>query len=88
MLRETHRLAQENNKMLRAMRRNAMIRSMVKLIILAAFALASFYVYTEYVAPLLSSMLEAYQQVQGTSAEARAQLAQFQEFFDRFSPGQ
>ena len=90
MLRETHRLAQENNKMLRAMRRNAFLGGIVRLVVWAALIILPIWFYMTYLAPVMESMMETYQQIQGTSAQAQAQFGQFSEmweqFQNRFSP--
>ena len=88
MLRETHQLAKENNKMLHAMRRNAFIGGLVRLIVWAVLIIAPIWFYMQYLAPVVDSMMETYEQIQGTSVQARAQFSQFQDFLKRFSPSQ
>lgn len=76
---EIYRLTKDNNRMLHAMRRNAFLGSVLKIAIYAAMVLFALWAYASYVAPLLEQTLKMMQQVQGTSAQAQAQLGGFQE---------
>lgn len=79
MLQETYRLAKENNKMLRAMRRNAFWGGILKIIIYAVLLLAPLWFYMQYLSPIVDQALKTMQQVQGTGVKAEAQLNSFQE---------
>ena len=78
MLQETYRLAKENNHMLHAMRRNAFIGGILKLLLYAALLLLPFWFYMTYLNGVVQQMLQAYQQLQGTGAQAQAQIGDFQ----------
>ncbi len=79
-LNEILKLSKENNKMLHAMRRNAWLGGIFKLFIWVAFILAPIWLYMQYVAPVMQGMLQSYQELQGTSAEAKAQFAKMNEY--------
>mgnify|MGYP003393357634 CR=1 FL=1 len=81
---EILRISKENNRMLHAMRRNAWLGSIFKLVMWAAFVIIPLWLYMQYLAPIMQSMLESYQQVQGTSAKAQAQLGQMNEYLKQF----
>ncbi len=63
--------------MLRAMRRNAWMHSIFKILAygVVIFILAWFYVH--YVAPLLLQMLEMLNKLQGASSQAQGQISQW-----------
>ena len=77
-LEETYRLAKENNAMLHAMRRNAFWGGILKIIIYAAFILVPLWFYMQYLAPVMNQALEAMQKVEGTGANAQAQISSLQ----------
>ena len=81
---ELMRLTKENNKMLHAMRRSAWLGGIFKLLMWAAFIIVPFWLYMQYLAPIMEQMLKTYEQVQGTSAQAHAQLTGLQEAFQKF----
>ena len=83
-LNEIFRLTKENNKMLHAMRRNAWLGGIFKLLIWVAFILIPVWLYIQYLAPIMEQMLKTYQQVQGTSAAAQAQFSGLQEALQKF----
>jgi cell division septal protein FtsQ len=85
VLRETLRLAQENNRMLHSMRRNAFLGGIVKFIFyVLILVVAPLWVYTTYLAPLIQNVQETMQQVQGTNAKAQAQLGSVQDLWKSF----
>ncbi len=76
------RLAKDNNRMLRAMRRDAFIGGVIKLIVWAALIIIPFWLYLNYLAPVLQSATSALQQVQqmqGVATGAQAQLGELSE---------
>ena len=81
---ELLRLTKDNNRMLHAMRRNAWLGGIFKLLLWAAFILVPVWLYMQYLSPIMEQMLKTYQQVQGTSAQAHAQLTGLQEAFQKF----
>ena len=90
LIRETHRLAKENNKMLRAMRRSAWTHTIFKLILYGIMAAVAIWFYINYVAPLLLQMLETLNKIQGASNQAHDQLSSFTSTLEKlrsFIPG-
>ncbi len=72
------KLTKENNRMLHAMRRNAWIGGFVKLIVWAAFILLPLWLYMQYLAPIMGSMmttLEQLQKMQGAGTQVSAQFS-------------
>ncbi len=90
-LKEILRLTKENNKMLHKMRRGALMKTIVQLIIYAILLIVPIYFYLTYAAPVVNQMLVTIQQIQGTSAQAQAQFGSFQNmlksFTDKFKAG-
>lgn len=85
------KLAKENNRMLHAMRRNAWIGGFVKLLMWAAFILLPLWLYMQYLAPIMGSMmttLDQLQKVQGAGSQVSAQFgdlnATLQKLKDQF----
>ena len=78
------RLTRENNKMLHAMRRSAWLGGIFKLIMWVALVIIPLYFYMQYIAPVMQSMLESYQQIQGTSAKAQAQFGELNTYIQKF----
>lgn len=72
---ELLRLTKENNRMLHAMRRNAFLGGLVKFIVWTAFVIIPLWLYLQYVAPVMSGMLDTMQQIEGTRAGAQAQMS-------------
>lgn len=68
------KLTKENNRMLHAMRRNAMLGTLFKLAFWIALIVLPFWLYQQYLAPVVDSTLKAMQEAQGTSAQAQAQF--------------
>lgn len=61
--------------MLHAMRRNAFLGGLVKFIVWTAFVIIPLWLYLQYVAPIMSGMLDTMQQIEGTRAGAQAQMS-------------
>ena len=76
---EIYRLTKENNKMLRAMRRDVLLGRFFKLLLYAAIAGAMIWTYLTYVAPLLSQMLNTLTQIQAAGSEAQSQMTDWQQ---------
>ncbi|MEK7098493.1 MAG: hypothetical protein AAB908_01180 [Patescibacteria group bacterium] len=81
---ELLRLTKENNKMLHAMRRSAFFGGIFKLLMWAVFIIVPIWLYMQYLAPVMQSMLESYQQIQGTSAKAQAQFGELNTYLQKF----
>lgn len=75
MLKETYRLSQENNRMLKAMRRSAFWGGVIRIIVYAALLIVPFWFYLTYMAPLVEDMMRTVNQIQGTGAQAQAQFS-------------
>lgn len=65
-LRRTYELVRENNRMLKAMRRDAFIGGVFKLIVWAAFIIIPLWLYMQYLAPTLNQAINTLNQVQGS----------------------
>ncbi|MEN9413399.1 MAG: hypothetical protein RLZZ342_486 [Candidatus Parcubacteria bacterium] len=76
---EIYKLTRENNRMLHAMRRNAFLGTIFKLVLYAAFLIVPLWLYMQYLAPMLTQMQNTMQQVQGTGAQAQAQVQGLQQ---------
>ncbi len=76
---ELLRLTRDNNRMLHAMRRSAFLGSLIKFAFYTAIIAFSVWSYLQFVAPMLQQTLQMMQQVQGTGAQAQAQLSGFQD---------
>lgn len=72
-------MTRENNKMLHAMRRNAFWGGIFKIILYAALLLVPLWFYMQYLAPVVDQALQTMQKVQGTSAQAQAQIGSFEQ---------
>ena len=83
-MQEMYRLTKDNNRMLRAMRRNAFWGGILKFFIYAALLAAPIWFYMSYLAPVVNSMLQTEQQLQGTSAKAQAQFGSLQASWQQF----
>ena len=69
------KLTRENNRMLHAMRRNAWLGGILKVLLWAAFIIIPFWLYMQYLAPVMQSAMDTINQVQGTGAKAQAQFS-------------
>jgi len=78
-IQEIYRLTRENNRMLHAMRRNAFFSSVLKFAFYAAAIGLFVWSYLQFVAPMIDQTLKVMQQVQGTGAQAQAQLSGFED---------
>lgn len=74
-LAEILRITKENNRMLHKMRRNAFLGGIFKLILWLAFLIIPLWLYMQYLAPVMTSMMETMNQMQGTGASAQAQFS-------------
>jgi len=75
MLKETYRLTQENNRMLKSMRRSAFWGGVIRVVIYAALLIVPFWFYLTYMAPLVEDMMRTVNQIQGTGTQAQAQFS-------------
>lgn len=83
-LEEIYRLTKDNNRMLHAMRRNALWGGLIKFVIYAALIIVPLWLYLTYLAPVIDQMLETMNQLQGTGASAQAQFGNFQDMLKQF----
>ena len=75
---EIHKLTRENNKMLHAMRRNAFLGGILKLIIYGIFLLAPIWFYMTYLNASVQQMMHTLDQIQGTGTQAQVKLNSFE----------
>ncbi len=73
-LNEILRLTKENNKMLHTMRRNAFLGGVLKFAMWVALLVIPLWLYMQYLAPVMESMLDTINQIQGTRTSAQTQL--------------
>ncbi len=85
-LQEILALTKENNKMLRKMRRGAFWGSIIKMIIWAIFLIVPIWFYFSYIYPVMQSVMGTFEEVQGVSADAKAQLGGLQELMNKLDP--
>ena len=64
--------------MLHAMRRNAFLGGIVKLLIYAAIVIIPIWFYFQYLAPVMQQMLKTVSDFQGTGAKAQTQMSDWQ----------
>lgn len=84
-LTELVRMTRENNRMLHGMRRRAFWGGLIKFVLYALVLIAApLWLYATYLAPMMEQVLDAYQNVQGTSAKAQAQFADFKNLLEQF----
>ena len=76
-LEEIVRLTRENNRMLHAMRRNAFLSGLFRIVVWIALIVIPFWLYLQYLAPVLNSMMDTMAQIEGTRAGAEAQMSGF-----------
>ena len=75
--------------MLHAMRRNAFIGGLIKILLYVIFlVVVPYWVYTTYLAPVLESTMEAVNQIQGTGAQVQTQFSGLQEMLNKFDLSQ
>ena len=84
LLRETHRLALENNKILRGMRRGTWVRMIIWIIIYAAIIAAPIWLYMTYLDDTVQKMLKAYDSLQGSGSQAAEQYQGIQDAIKEF----
>ncbi|OGG71201.1 hypothetical protein A3F27_02835 [Candidatus Kaiserbacteria bacterium RIFCSPHIGHO2_12_FULL_53_13] len=78
MQEEILRLAKDNNRMLHSMRRNAFLGGIIKFIFyILILVVAPIWLYSTYLAPMVQSVQQTIDQVQGTGAKAQGQLSDF-----------
>jgi hypothetical protein len=65
LLKETYKLTRENNRMIHAMRRNAFIGGIIKIVIYAALIGVPIWLLVTYVYPILNTAVGTLNQVQG-----------------------
>ncbi|OGG45815.1 hypothetical protein A2673_04025 [Candidatus Kaiserbacteria bacterium RIFCSPHIGHO2_01_FULL_50_13] len=86
---EVYRLVRDNNRLLRSMRRNAVIWGIIKILLyLGVLVVLPLWLYATYLAPIAENALGVLGQVQGVGAEAQNQLNAFQEILQKLNPAQ
>ena len=84
-LQELLRLTRENNRLLHKIRRGAIWGGIFKFVFyILVLVVAPLWLYSTYLAPIMSQMLDTYQQIQGTGAKVQTQFSDFQNLFKRF----
>jgi hypothetical protein len=71
------KLTKENNRMLHSMRRNAWLGGIFKLFLWAGFIFIPLWLYMQYMAPIVGTMmqtLDQLQRVQGAGSQVQAQF--------------
>lgn len=71
---EMYRLVKENNKMLHTMRRNAFFGGLIRLVVWAVLLGLPVWLFFAYLFPVMQSMIETFEQVQGTGVAAQGQF--------------
>ena len=88
LLRETYRLARENNEMLHRMRRTAFVWGILRIIIYAALLIAPIWFYVTYLNGTVQNLISTYAKVEGVNVQAQSQLQtlenSWQEFQSKF----
>jgi len=79
MLGDVYRITKENNHMLHAMRRRALVGGLIKFIIWAVLILGPVWFYMTYLNASVQKVLDTFTQIQSTGAKAEAQLRAFQQ---------
>ena len=79
MLRETYRLVQDNNRMLRGMRRSAFWGGLIRIVFYAALLLVPVWFYFTYMAPIVEQTLNTMNQIQGSGARAQTEFGNLQD---------
>ena len=86
---EIYRLVKENNRLLHKMRRAAVIGGIIKFLLYTGlFIVLPFWLYMTYLAPIVESMMNAVEQVQGTGAKTQSQLENLQNVLSQFDLSQ
>lgn len=81
-LEEILRLTKENNRMLHAMRRSAFLGGVFKIVMWAAFIIVPLWLYMQYLAPVMESMVNTMSEIQGTGTRAQAQFTDLTSTFE------
>ena len=87
MVRQNTALAQENNKMLRAMRSSQRWSSVLRVVWWLTILGVSGAFYYYYVAPYIKQLLQIYQNMQSGAAEAGQVSVQITNLLNNFLPG-
>ncbi|HEY4473888.1 MAG TPA: hypothetical protein VI957_01870 [Candidatus Paceibacterota bacterium] len=86
-LEEMYQMVQDNNRMLRAMRRSAFIGNIVKVVWWVFILLVLPYVTWLFLQPYLGSALETYQGLQTKGTTASTNLSGLQDLLKQFGGG-
>ncbi len=78
LLRKNLELAKENNKMLKKMRRNALLGGVLKLVWIAIMIGAPIYIYINFLSPVLDQVLGAAETVQEVGNKVGGAGTEFQ----------
>ena len=84
---DIYRLVRDNNRMLRAIRRNAILWGIIKIIFYVGIVvILPLWLYSTYLAPIAEQAQGVLNQVQGVSDGAQSQVNSLQEFLKQFFP--
>lgn len=85
---DVYRLVRENNRMLHAMRRNAFVGGIIKLLLyVGLFVALPLWLYATYLAPITEQALGALGQIQGTGVQAKNQISELQNLLKQLQGG-
>lgn len=76
LLRKTYELAKDNNKMLRAMRRNAFLGGVFRIIVWAVMVIIPLYIYFVYFQPVITELTNSVSAMKAAGANATEQAGQ------------
>ena len=84
LLRETNRLARENNELLHRMRRGAFIGGLVKFILYAIILLAPIWFYMTYLNGTVQNLLQDLNKFEGVNGQAQGQFQNLEVAWQNF----
>jgi hypothetical protein len=84
LLRETYRLAKENNEMLHRMRRSAFVGGIVKFILYALLLLVPIWFYMTYLNGTVQVLIQDLNRVEGVNTQAQNQFQGFEQAWQQF----
>ncbi len=87
MIREAYRLSKDNNRMLRGMRRNAMIGGFIRFLFWIAVVIVPLWFYMTYLAPVMQQVTNQMQAMANTGNKASVDLNSAMQKLKDFLPG-
>lgn len=79
MMEEMYQLTRDNNRMLHAMRRNAFLSGLIRIVFWAAIIAFTVWSYMQFINPVLQSVVNATEQIQAVGGSAGIQISNLQE---------